>query len=227
MSFTSRIRGIPSPSWTTETEAGSAMHALELIEVRAGVVGDQHADDVAVRADHDPAARVPSDDPLELVEDPGLRVDEALASGEVEPRRVALHRVPELHPSQRGEGPSRPVAGVHLDQRIGDADLQPAGLRQRFQRLDATLQRAGIQRVEPDALEALDERGRLSAAALVEMDPRRSAVQARSRHGREAVTDQEQGRHRVGEHTRDSRTVLLRVFTGTSSRIRAADTHAL
>ena len=104
---------------------------------------------------------------------------------------------------RRSEGRVRPVqspASISIE-RIRGADLEPSGRRERLQGLGAALQRARVQRGEPDALEALDERGRLPAAALVEMDAARPAVQARSRHGREAVTDQEQGRHGVGEHT--------------------------
>ena len=57
-------------------------HALELIEVRAGEVGDQDPDEVAVRAHEHQAARMSRDDPLDLVEDASLRLEEALAGGE-------------------------------------------------------------------------------------------------------------------------------------------------
>src|SRR5918994_973663 len=100
-------------------------HALELVEVGTGVVGDEHPDQVAVRADHDPAARVACHDLLDLVEDTSLRLDEALAGREVEAGRAVLHRIPELGASEGGQGAARPVAGVHLDQRVGGADLEP------------------------------------------------------------------------------------------------------
>ena len=141
MSFTSRIRGMPSTEVDDRDRCRVRHHALELIEVRAGVVRDQHADEIAVRADRDPAARVTSDDPLDLVEDPRLRVDEALTTREGESRGVALHRLPELRTTKRGQGPAGPIAGIHLDQRVGGSDLQAPRLRQRFHRLDAALER--------------------------------------------------------------------------------------
>src|SRR5687768_5891709 len=171
-------------------------HALELIEVGARVMGDEHADEIAVRADRDATSRMPGDDALDPIQEASLRVDEALTTREPKSRRTALHRVPEPRSPQRGERPSRPVACVHLDQRVGGRDLKPTCLRQWLQCLDATLERARIHGVDPDSLESLDERRRLPAAALVEMDPPGPAVEPRSGHGREAVSDQEERRHR-------------------------------
>src|SRR5215207_5476981 len=99
---------------------GGGIHedALELVQVGARVVGDEHPDEITVGTDDDPTAWVPGHDPLDLVEEACLSVHEALAGGEVEPGRTALHRIPELRAPKGEEGAPRPVPRVHLDQRL-------------------------------------------------------------------------------------------------------------
>ena len=200
MSFTRRMRG-PVAEVHHGHGGGIDGDPLELVQVGARKVGDEHPDEIPVGSDDDTAAGMPSHDPLDLVEEARLRVHEALPGGELKARRTALHRTPELGATKGRKRAARPFAGVHLDQGVGGAHREPPGRREGLQSFDASFEGARVDRGEANPLEAIDERGRLSAAALVQVDPLRTAVQARSRHGREAVTDQEEGRHRVEEHT--------------------------
>src|SRR5206468_4106426 len=67
---------------------------------------------------------------------------------------------------------------------------------ERFDRLDASFQRARVDRGELHRREPVDESGRLGPAAVIQVDPGGSAVEDPTGLGGHGVPDQEEGRHR-------------------------------
>ena len=99
-------------------------------------------------AHHDAAGVALATQPVDGADDAGLHLEEALAAGEAEAARVALHGLPlgQLH--ERLQLAAGPLAEVALEQALVDDDLQAAGLGDRRGRLPGPLERRGVDGVD-------------------------------------------------------------------------------
>ncbi len=160
------------------------------------VVGEGKLDGVGVGEHRDQLPGMTVDDCGDFGHDPGLGLAQGLALGEPCVAGGGDELRPQLRLAERRDVPSGPRAVVDVPERLERLDARSLGPRERRRRLDTPLQRARVDRADRQRREALGERFRLLAPALVEVDARIPAGELLTRRVREGVAnEQDEGEH--------------------------------
>ena len=179
------------PSWITTWLMDAVVGAAERERSRAGGVGEELADDAAVRHDNDPLVGVGGDDALHPVPHAGRELLRALGARDRVPalllhrlheRRVALDR---LDPQQA----ALPLAEEHLAQVGLHPGLEPEARRQGCRRLGSAAERRDVDRGDRLTREAVGRRARPARARRGRAAGRRARRRAGTgSRGRPAAT---------------------------------------